>query len=57
MTPEQSANEADVLEQLQEVGEADEPEIPPVSEVEANPADVHEQSMPVPAEEEDWPDA
>lgn len=57
MNPEPSANEADVLEQLQEVREGDEPEIPPAVEVEANPADVHEQSLPVPAEEEDWPDA
>lgn len=58
MNPESSANEADVLEQSREVGETDEPEQPeqPVTVGEADPTDVHEQSLPVPSEEEDWPD-
>lgn len=56
MNPELSANEADVHEQMLEVGEAEEPEVPS-ADVEANPADVQEQSLPVPSAEEDWPDA
>jgi hypothetical protein len=52
------ANPADVLEQSREVGETDEvtePEPAPVVG-EADPVDVHEQNVPVPAEDEDWPD-
>lgn len=56
MNPETTVNEADFLEQTREVGEADEPEQPTASEVEANPADLQEQSLPVPSEEEDWRD-
>lgn len=56
MNPETSANEADVLEQAREVGEAEEAERPTVLEAEADPADLHEQSLPVPSEEEDWRD-
>jgi len=55
VNPESSANEADVLDQSREVGEADEPE-QPVVVGEADPTDVQEQRLPVPSEEEDWPD-
>ncbi|MGH3756980.1 hypothetical protein [Actinophytocola sp.] len=54
------ANEADVLEQqrdLTEDTEDTEPDEVPSTDVEANPADLREQSLPVPSEEEDWPDA
>jgi hypothetical protein len=59
VNPESPADEADVLEQQRDVREADvEAEEPPSADVEADSADVHEQSLPVPSasEEEDWPD-
>jgi hypothetical protein len=55
VNPEPSANEADLLDQAREIGEAEEPEQPPVLDAEADPADVQEQSLPVPSEEEDRP--
>jgi hypothetical protein len=57
VNPEPNADEADLVEQSQEVGEAEQPEVRPTMDVEANPADLHEQSQPVPTEEEDWHDA
>jgi len=57
MNPEYRANEADLLEQQRELREDVEPEAPPSTDVEADPADLHEQSLTVPSEEEDWPDA
>jgi hypothetical protein len=57
MNPEYRANEADVLEQQRELREDVEPEEVPSTEVEADPADLREQSLPVPSEEEDWRDA
>jgi hypothetical protein len=52
------ANEADVAEQQRDVREDIEPEEEtPRADVEADPADVQEQSRPVPSEEEDWRDA
>ena len=56
MTSEFDADEADVLEQQRELGEPSPVETPNV-DVEADPADLQEQSMPVPSEEEDRPDA
>lgn len=59
MSPEFRADEADVLEQQRDLRENAEPdEVPvPSADVEADPADVQEQSRVVPSEEEDWPDA
>jgi len=51
------ANEADVAEQQRDVREDTEPDEAPRADVEADPADVQEQSRPVPSEEEDWRDA
>jgi len=57
MSPhEPSADEADVLEQRRALHEDTEPAEPPTADVEADPADLHEQSLPVPSEEEDWRD-
>lgn len=56
-TPEFPANEADVLEQRRDVRDDPEPGNVPVLDAEADPADLQEQSRPVPAEEEDWPEA
>lgn len=56
MTREFDADEADVLEQQQELGEPNPVETPSV-DVEADPADLQEQSVPVPSEDEDAPDA
>lgn len=53
MNPEPSANEADLLDQAREIGEAEESEQPSVLDAEADPADVQEQSLPVPSEEEE----
>lgn len=50
------ADEADVLEQRRELREDAEPEEVPSADVEANPADLQEQALPVPSEEEDWRD-
>jgi hypothetical protein len=47
------ANEADVVEQRREVTDV-EPDEVPAADVEADPADLQEQSRPVPSEEEDW---
>lgn len=57
MNPEYRANEADVLEQQRDLREDTEPEEVPSAEVEADPADLQEQSLPVPSEEEDWREA
>lgn len=57
MNPETGANEADVLEQMRDLrDDADEP-MPPTLDAEADPADLSDQSRPVPSEEEDWRDA
>lgn len=58
MSPPQEprANEADLLEQRRDLREDTEPTEPPDADVEADPADLQEQSLPVPSEEEDWPD-
>ena len=56
MNPESDVNEADLAEQSREVGEAEEVEVPPMTD-DADPADRYEQSLPVPSEEEDWHDA
>lgn len=53
MTTDFPANEADVAEQHREVTDVEPDEVPPV-DVEADPADLQEQSRPVPSEEEDW---
>ena len=57
VNPESPANEADLLEQQRDVraGGDVEPEETPDADVEADPADVQDQSRPVPVEEEDWP--
>ncbi|GAB3467972.1 hypothetical protein [Actinophytocola sediminis] len=57
MNPEPSADEADILEQSREVG-ADtgtdtEQEPPATADAEADSADLHDQSLPVPADDED----
>jgi hypothetical protein len=57
VNPETGANEADVLEQMRDLRDDAEPDIPPTMDTEANPADVSEQSLAVPSEEEDWPGA
>ncbi len=53
------ADEADVLEQRRELREDPESgDLPPADpDVEADPADLQEQSVPVPSEEDDWPGA
>ena len=56
MNPELRADEADVLEQQRDVREVTQDEEPSAA-VEADPADVQEQSRAVPAEDEDWPGA
>jgi hypothetical protein len=58
MSLEFRANEADVAEQRRDLREDAEPENKaPSAEVEADPADVQEQSRAVPSEEDDWRDA
>ncbi|MGH3879215.1 MAG: hypothetical protein ACRDSK_19480 [Actinophytocola sp.] len=57
MNPEDLADEADVLEQRRELGDEPESVVTPNVDVEADPADLQEQNMPVPSEEEDRPDA
>jgi hypothetical protein len=54
MTTDFPVNEADVAEQRRDVREDVEPDEVLTADVEADPADVQEQSRPVPAEEEDW---
>jgi hypothetical protein len=58
MSPEFRANEADVAEQQRDLRDDIEPEDEaPSADVEADPADVQEQSRAVPSEDEDWRDA
>jgi len=58
MSPEFLANEADVAEQQRDLRDDTEPEDEaPSADVEADPADVQEQSRAVPSEEEDRRDA
>ena len=57
MNPEYAADEADVLEQRRDLGDEPESVTTPSVDVEADPADLQEQNMPVPSEEEDRPDA
>jgi hypothetical protein len=57
VNPELDANEADLAEQAREVAEAEQAEVPRTIDVEADPVDRFEQSVPVPSEEEDYPDA
>jgi hypothetical protein len=54
MTADFPVNEADVAEQRRDLREDVEPDVVLAADVEADPADVQEQSRPVPAEEEDW---
>ena len=54
MNPEFQADEADVLDQRRELDEPSPVSTPDV-DVEADPADLQEQSVPVPSEEEDRP--
>jgi hypothetical protein len=57
MNPQEpAANEADLLEQRRDLREDTEPAEAPDTDAEADPADLREQSLPVPSEEEDWPD-
>jgi hypothetical protein len=46
-------NEADVLEQQRTLSDDDQEVVPSTIDTEADPADVSEQSRPVPSEEED----
>ena len=57
MSSEFRANEADVIEQQQDVRDTEPEDQVPSTDVEADPADVQEQSRAVPSEEEDWRDA
>ena len=57
MNPENFADEADVLDQRRDLDDEPESVATPSVDVEADPAGLQEQNMPVPSEEEDRPDA